>query len=479
MNKFPNPIFYSHLKNITWIKIYSREYGVQYSEMAVLCLSPKAKHHIPSPSVNQVVIPDGNNTAFYIDKNSWGKIVESLNNKYTLHLKKLEEYEKGFEKDGNNYLALAKKILKINLKSKTNKELLNLYLEYQDKLFAYSIYAWTAFILNNYVAERATNILDKYLQKCAMEDKKQDVIDSLFHPIKQAAVIKFQYEVESYGNKLSKKIFQRLYQQYKWLSCLDLHNEFWTEKQFKEAIDAFKKQPLKDKKPFTEYAEKLKIKKDDLQYLQIAQRFVYIKDARDDFRRQGVYYVLPFFAEIAKRVGIGKKDITYVKSSEVKDFLKRDTPISRKLISERKKAFVMYLDTNQNIICVQGSDVYSTLNKFKLLNKDEVVNKIKGMIASKGKAKGRVVIIRGIKDLPKVVNGSILVAITTHPDYTIAMRKAAAVITDEGGITSHAAIVSREYGIPCIVGTQNATKLLKDGDEIEVDAIKGVISLTS
>ncbi|OGK41216.1 hypothetical protein A3A74_04195 [Candidatus Roizmanbacteria bacterium RIFCSPLOWO2_01_FULL_35_13] len=477
MSKLAKPIFYSHLNNISWIKIYAREYGVQYSEMAVLCLSPKATYHIPSPSVNQVIIPEENNTAFYIDSNSWKKLIESLNNKYTLHLKKLGEYEKGFEKDGNNYLILAKKIAKLNLNKKSNKELLNLYLDYQDKLFTYSVYAWTSFILNNFVAERATSILDKYLKERAMEDKKQEVIDSLFQPIKQAAVMKLQHEVEKNRNNLSKKKFQKLYQQYKWLSCLDLHNESWTEEQFAEAIDAFKIQPSKDIKPFAKYADKLQISQDDFQYLQIAQRFVYIKDARDDFRRQGVYYVLPFFAEIAKRMGIGTKDITYVKSAEVIDFLKRNVPISHKNISERKKAFIMYLDSKQNIVCVQGNNIHDTLKQLNLLKKDEGVNKIKGMVASRGKVNGIVVIVHGIKDLQKVKDGFILVAITTHPDYTIAMRKAAAIITDEGGITSHAAIVSREYGIPCIVGTENATKVLKDGDRVEVDAIKGLVKI--
>ena len=57
----------------------------------------------------------------------------------------------------------------------------------------------------------------------------------------------------------------------------------------------------------------------------------------------------------------------------------------------------------------------------------------------------------------------------------LACRKAAAIVTDEGGITSHAAIVSRELGIPCIVGTQYATKILKDGDLVEVDANKGTV----
>jgi phosphohistidine swiveling domain-containing protein len=70
--------------------------------------------------------------------------------------------------------------------------------------------------------------------------------------------------------------------------------------------------------------------------------------------------------------------------------------------------------------------------------------------------------------------GEILLAPMTSPEYVFAMRKAAAVITDAGGLTSHAAIVSRELGIPCIVGTKVATKVFKDGDRVEVDITKGI-----
>ncbi len=63
----------------------------------------------------------------------------------------------------------------------------------------------------------------------------------------------------------------------------------------------------------------------------------------------------------------------------------------------------------------------------------------------------------------------------TRPDYLPAMKKASAFVTDEGGITCHAAIVAREMKKPCIVGTKIATKILKDGDEVEVDANAGMI----
>ena len=88
-------------------------------------------------------------------------------------------------------------------------------------------------------------------------------------------------------------------------------------------------------------------------------------------------------------------------------------------------------------------------------------------------ATGKVIIVRGVKDLHKVQKGDVLVALTTHPDYVPVMRKSVAIVTDEGGITSHAAIVSREFGIPCIVGTKHATSVLADGDLVEVNAIDG------
>lgn len=70
-----------------------------------------------------------------------------------------------------------------------------------------------------------------------------------------------------------------------------------------------------------------------------------------------------------------------------------------------------------------------------------------------------------------------MVSIATDPDVVPAMKMAAAIVTEQGGITSHAAIVSRELGVPCVIGTKIATQVLKDGDTVEVDATKGVVKV--
>jgi len=131
-----------------------------------------------------------------------------------------------------------------------------------------------------------------------------------------------------------------------------------------------------------------------------------------------------------------------------------------------------------NVYIVQSRAI-TTIKKAVEEKKVEEIGKkeilIKGEIASPGIASGIVKIVHDISELNKIKRGDILVTTMTTPDMVPAMQKAAAIVTNEGGITCHAAIVSREMGIPCIVGTRNATSILKEGEEITVHATHGVV----
>ncbi|MDE1769197.1 MAG: phosphoenolpyruvate synthase [Thaumarchaeota archaeon] len=100
---------------------------------------------------------------------------------------------------------------------------------------------------------------------------------------------------------------------------------------------------------------------------------------------------------------------------------------------------------------------------------------LKGMGASPGIATGRVKIVKNMSEITKIETGDILVTTMTSPDLVPKMSKSAAIITDLGGATSHAAIVSREMGLPAIVGTGNGTIILKDGQIVTVDAYDGIV----
>lgn len=129
----------------------------------------------------------------------------------------------------------------------------------------------------------------------------------------------------------------------------------------------------------------------------------------------------------------------------------------------------------------------TTLRQTQGKMKEESISGIKiadnpyltGSPASPGIGTGHVKVLKSPKELNKVKSGDILVAEMTSPDYVPAMKKAAGIVTDQGGMTSHAAIVSRELGIPCVVGTKEATKKLKDETLVTVDGSRGFIYLGS
>ena len=132
---------------------------------------------------------------------------------------------------------------------------------------------------------------------------------------------------------------------------------------------------------------------------------------------------------------------------------------------------------------IEGEEVYivqtrpiTTLGKISK-NEKEIKGDVflTGLGASPGIAFGKVKIVEDLKDLQKITKGDILVTKMTNPDMVVTMQKSAGIITDEGGITSHAAIVSREMGIPCVVGTQEATLKLKEGDIVTLDGYTGKV----
>lgn len=138
-------------------------------------------------------------------------------------------------------------------------------------------------------------------------------------------------------------------------------------------------------------------------------------------------------------------------------------------IDDRGKIFI--LQARPETIHGAEKEVKSEERK-EFMEKDILV---KGNGVSPGQASGTVKVILNAKDISKFQKGEILVTEMTTPDWVPAMKIAAAVITNLGGKTCHAAIVSRELGVPCIVGTENATKVLKNGDVVTVDGQRGFV----
>ncbi len=154
----------------------------------------------------------------------------------------------------------------------------------------------------------------------------------------------------------------------------------------------------------------------------------------------------------------------------IQEFANKRFP-SKEELKKRKQHYILF---NHFLETDKSFEEISKEHNFEIIE-EEINEKIMGMVVVEGNVTGRVKLIFKQEDIEKVNQGDILVAPMTTPDHIIAMDKAGAFITDEGGITCHAAIVAREFQKPCIVGTHNATKILKDNDLVFVNTEKGIV----
>jgi len=181
------------------------------------------------------------------------------------------------------------------------------------------------------------------------------------------------------------------------------------------------------------------------------------------------------FKELAKQLGLEYNELMMMNVEEMQlAFKEGEAPVSKEELRERMKGFGSMVDQGSAIPRIfTGSIVVEARKSVEGI--DDSLNQLRGMTIWPGIFKGKVVVLKSADELEKVSKGDILVCPMTDPDYMPAIQKAGAVVTDQGGVLCHAAIVARELQKICIVGTHHATKILKDGDEVEVDADKGVV----
>lgn len=213
--------------------------------------------------------------------------------------------------------------------------------------------------------------------------------------------------------------------------------------------------------------------KEDIVFLESVRKCIFIDNYAAD-----LYLKLDSIMTnyLYRKFHINPKDLAMYSFTELKKLIKNKLRLTTNDLEERKKFRIM-VQINGSIGMFYGQDNFEKIKSISQENTYLKTTIISGIVASRGIAKGNVVIVKGIKDIDKVKKGNILVASTTRPDLMVALRRCAAIVTDIGGITSHAAIISRELKIPCIVGTKIATKVLKDGDLVEVDANNGVAKI--
>src|SRR5680860_61169 len=227
-----------------------------------------------------------------------------------------------------------------------------------------------------------------------------------------------------------------------------------------------------------ELAKNLNIDDEHLGVLKFARDLVFTKGTRKDAIFCALSVLENMYREVGRRHYLSLRQVRYFDPEELVKLL-RGGSMSAELLNERYNFSTYYSSNNPKTeVFLTGAKAKDFVAKLNII-KEEIgdVKILAGDCASPGRARGEAKIVNVIADMAKMKQGDILISIATTPDLVPAIKKASAIVTDVGGITCHAAIISRELGIPCVVGTKIATKIIKDGLIIDVDATHGKVDL--
>lgn len=224
--------------------------------------------------------------------------------------------------------------------------------------------------------------------------------------------------------------------------------------------------------------EELAIPADMQRVYDVAADITFLKGYRKDCMYLGFYAIDFIFREVSRRLGIPLTDLYLLTYPEIGDLLRGAKEYDRAERDRRKRSAIQHWD-GERLVLLSGEEAEKFFHS-QLVKRERVESEsgsLKGNCASSGYAKGRVKIVNKTEAMGKVEAGDIMVSHTTFPALVPAMKKAGAIVTEDGGITCHAAIVARELKKPCVTGIKAATQVLQDGDLVEVDADNGVVRI--
>ena len=315
------------------------------------------------------------------------------------------------------------------------------------------------------------NILKRLIGRNKLEKQTETILATVYKPWKKTALIEIQAKLaKGYSPR-------RLADEYQFLRSWCV---IWYKPITEEWVKSIRIPTQKEKLKLYSSEKLLALLNPDTQektFIQIEPNIIFFKDWRDDVRRFHAYRWSFLFDLLGQKFNIHRDDIGYLTLDEIEKALQKEI-IATKIISKRKKGCIITIAKKSLAMQVLDDKVPDKYSKiiYDVEQRGSGKRKIiRGKIAQTGIARGIIKIIRSYHDIKRVRVGDILVANTTHPDYLPAMQRAAAFVTNEGGIISHAAIVARELEVPCVIGTKVVTKVLKDGDLVEVDANRGII----
>lgn len=447
-----------------------------------------------------IFVKEKRDTRFYFNMAEWKKIGKKY---FELILRDPEKALNLINKiilSATEIFKFSKIIPNVNKLKKISD--LELYKIYQ-KFYKYHHQIWTLAMPanlveaeNSFVIDYITNIVEKNKNKWNLNLPTHQIVDTLIFSDQASWLEKKNKDYFKLLIKLKpkpkneKQFISAFYQKYAWMEYnwsgplperevlrKQIKADLKKKIDYQKKLGGLEKERQAKIREKNQYLKLIDLSKKDKIIIKMLEKLYFSKGYRLDCCYFTYYQMERVFKETARRLYLTMNQARSIIPVEMKNYL-----VKRKIDVDRLNQLY-----NQSVIFWNGKEIKIYLSqkakKFKDsmteedLVKGKEVKELTGQIAYRGQAKGEVKIINQRSEIQKFKKGNILVSGHTDPTLMPAIIKAAAIVTDFGGMTCHAAIVARELKIPCVVGTKIATKVLHDGDRVEVDANKGVIKI--
>lgn len=472
-----------YFKKVDWFKIVRRNnsaffdsflrYGATQQNHK-LDFDNRLKHHL-------VLGRDA-----YASSKEFAKLKETMAVKAMADKNFIFKYLNKVDNDCKDYI----KFVDILSKNYDKNNLVKSYKKYQVKTLKMISHLWPPLGIEDYLIKNIEDNLSKYINPKKNFNNFNSVLQSLISSDKTTAIqnkrkaaLSLSIELKNRKITIQSLKIKNVFKKYEYIDDHGINFNGPTLQQFKKEISKITKNEnpkielhkiVTDLKKIRinrrRIIKQYKLDKNIISLCDCAAKLPHTRLIRLETIGQGAYKLKDnLFFDIAKQLKI--KNILNLYNWEIADILQvgKLTP----KIKNRKALhyFAVIGEDTEEFSQIEAKKIKLAIEKENKKN----IKEIKGNTACMGKARGKVKIILSAKKFNDFKEGDVLVTSMTMPDYLPIMKKSSAIITDEGGISCHAAIVSRELGKPCIIGTKIATKILKNGDMVDVDANKGII----
>lgn len=457
-------------------------------------------NYISTPVRTAAMVNHGSHVQYWVKTKHWNETAESCFEKTRQDPKLIGKLLSQFRKKAPAFLKFVKKTAAADLTKKSNLELWQYYEKYCDYYKKLGVLGEPVPLLTkDHLALHLEEYFKTLAKQKGAEKKFADYFATLVSPTTPSFATREQQEftqiaviAQKKGIKSVQTQLQKHADRYFWLPY-DYEGDIWNQKHFEttlhetisthnvnlsEQLTKLQNQFKKLKQKQAAIIKELGIDKVHQALFQALRDCSEAMDYKKEIFTQSHWYKNNLMYEIGKRLGIPFLQTYFLTIDETKQAL-LDGKLDKKAIQERS-TFCVSIMQNGTTKIEMGKNAKAWEQKLHQdLPKETNTNEIHGQCASPGSAIGKARVLLSASEISQMQEGEILVAQATTPDFVPAMKKAKAIITNEGGLTSHAAIVSRELGVPCIVGTKFATKQIKTGDLLDVHAASGVVKKIS